>query len=138
MVVHERGTFSLLFISGHLADTSIFQIHFGAPWPLSLAAILNAKVSDAPLRRRIALEGHRFTPPEAYAAGIVDRIANCSGTSIELGTEIVLREATKLAKEISALPKQGVWGAIKTFLYKDCLEAVRLDARDLPPSPAKL
>lgn len=116
-----------------------FQVHFGAPWPLSLAAILNAKVSDPPLRRRIALEGHRFTPTEAHAAGIVDRLANCSGTSVELGTEIVLKEATKLAKEISVLPKQGVWGTIKTFLYKDCLEAVR-EHNSLPHSqmPARL
>ncbi|KAG8213075.1 hypothetical protein J3R82DRAFT_11467 [Butyriboletus roseoflavus] len=118
------------------------EVHFGAPWPLSLAAILNAKVSDASLRRRIALEGHRFTPTEAHAAGIVDRLANCSGTSVELGTEIVLKEATKLATEVSTLPKEGVWGAIKTFLYKDCLEAVQLDAREHtlpnPKMPAKL
>lgn len=110
-----------------------FQVHFGAPWPLSFTAILNAKVSDPSLRRRIALEGHRFTPNEAHVAGIVDRLASCSGTSLELGTEIVLKEAIKLAKEVSALPKQGVWGAIKTFLYKDCLEAVRLDARERAP-----
>lgn len=119
-----------------------FEIHFGAPWPLSLAAILNAKVSDPPLQRRIALEGHRFTPAEAHAAGIVDRLANCSGTGVELGTEIVLKEATKLAKEVSVLPKQGVWGTIKTILYKDCLEAVRLGVREhtLPHTrmPAKL
>lgn len=121
---------------------SFFQVHFGAPWPLSFAAILDAKVSDPSLRRRIALEGHRFTPTEAHAAGIVDRLANCSGTSVELGTEIVLKEATRLAKEVSALPKQGVWGAIKTFLYKDCLEVARLDAREHtlphPQMPAKL
>lgn len=117
---------------------SFFQIHFGAPWPLSLAAILNAKVSDPSLRRRIALEGHRFTPTEAHAAGIVDRLANCSGTSLELGTEIVLKEATKLAKEVSALPQKGVLGAIKSVLYKDCLEAVRLDAREhTPPHPQR-
>lgn len=121
---------------------SLPQVHFGAPWPLSLAAILNAKVSDPSLRRRIALEGHRFTPTEAHEAGIVDRLANCSGTSVEFGTEIVLKEAMKLAKEASAVAKQGVWGAIKTFLYRDCLQAVRLDAREHtlphPKMPAKL
>ncbi|KAG9315254.1 ClpP crotonase [Chiua virens] len=118
------------------------EVHFGAPWPLSFTSILNVKVSDPSLRRRIALEGHRFTPSEAYAAGIVDRLAKCSGTSVELGTEIVLREATKLAREVLALPKQGVWGTIKDFLYMDCLAAVRLDARErtppLPKMPAKL
>lgn len=105
------------------------EIHFGAPWPLSFAAILNTKVSDPSVRRRIALEGHRFTPSEALAAGLVDRLATCEGTGAELGTENVLQEAMKLAKEVSVLPKQGVWGSIKAFLYRDCLETVRLDAR---------
>ncbi|KAF9223482.1 ClpP crotonase [Gyrodon lividus] len=118
------------------------EIHFGAPWPLSFTAMLNAKVSDASTRRRIALEGHRFTPSEAHAAGIVDRLASCSGTGVDLGTDNVLKEAIKFAKEVSGLPKEGVWGAIKTFLYRDCLETVRLDAREhtlsLPSIPAKL
>ncbi|KAG6332491.1 hypothetical protein ID866_6593 [Astraeus odoratus] len=112
------------------------EIHFGAPWPLSFTAILNARVSDPSLRRRIALEGHRFTPSEALAAGMVDRLASLNGTGVEHATEIVLNEAIKLAMEVSALPKQGVWGAIKTFLYRDCLETVGLDARShtiLPP-----
>jgi len=118
------------------------EVHFGAPWPLSFAAILNAKVSDPSIRRRMALEGHRFTPPEAHAAGIVDRLASCGGAGADLGTENVLKEALKLAKEVSGLPKEGVWGAIKTNLYKDCLQTVRLDAREhtplLPAITAKL
>ncbi|KIK96592.1 hypothetical protein PAXRUDRAFT_825779 [Paxillus rubicundulus Ve08.2h10] len=111
------------------------EVHFGAPWPLSFTAMLNAKVSDPSTRRRIALEGHRFTPSEAHAAGIIDRVASCSGTGVDLGTENVLKEATKLAKEVSGLPKEGVFGAIKTFLYRDCLETVRLDAREHTLSP---
>ncbi|KAI6133520.1 ClpP/crotonase-like domain-containing protein [Pisolithus thermaeus] len=113
------------------------EIHFGAPWPLSFTAVLNAKVSNPSVRRRIALEGHRFTPLEALTAGLVDRLASCGGTGVELGTENVLREAMRLAKEVSALPKQGVWGSIKTFLYRECLETVRLEARThsiLPPA----
>ncbi|KAI6039812.1 ClpP/crotonase-like domain-containing protein [Pisolithus marmoratus] len=105
------------------------EIHFGAPWPLSFTAILNTKVSDPSIRRRIALEGHRFTPSEALMAGLVDRLASCGGKEVELGTESVLQEAVKLAEEVSVLSKQGVWGSIKTFLYRDCLETVRLDAR---------
>ncbi|KAL4062848.1 ClpP/crotonase-like domain-containing protein [Scleroderma yunnanense] len=112
------------------------EVHFGAPWPLSFTAILNAKVSDPTVRRRIALEGHRFTPSEALTVGLVDRLASCSGTGTELGTENVLTEAIKLAKEVSVLPKRGVWGTIKTFLYRDCLEDVGLDARThtIPPA----
>jgi len=118
-----------------------FQVHFGAPWPLSFTAILNAKVSEPIVRRRIALEGHRFTPSEALTTGLVDRIASCSGTGTELGTENVLTEAMKFAKEVSVLPKTGVWGTIKTFLYRDCLESVGLDTRThsmLPSTTAKL
>ena len=118
-----------------------FQVHFGAPWPLSFTAILNAKMSEPTVRRRIALEGHRFTPSEALTAGLVDRLASCSGTGTELGTENVLTEAMKFAKEVSVLPKTGVWGIIKTFLYRDCLESIGLDARThsmLPSITAKL
>lgn len=117
------------------------EVHFGAPWPLSFTAILNAKVSEPTVRRRIALEGHRFTPSEALTTGLVDRIASCSGTGTELGTENVLTEAMKFAKEVSVLPKTGVWGTIKAFLYRDCLESVGLDARTdsiLPSTTAKL
>lgn len=114
------------------------EIHFGAPWPLSFTAILNTKVSDPSVRRRVALEGHRFAPSEALTTGLVDRLASCGGPGAGLGTENVLQEAMKLAKEVSALPKRGVWGSIKTFLYRDCLEAIRLDARTthsiLPPT----
>lgn len=54
----------------------------------------------------------------------------------------VLTEAMNLAEEVSVLSKTGVWGIIKTFLYRDCLESVGLDARThsilVPPATAKL
>ncbi|KAG2147662.1 ClpP/crotonase-like domain-containing protein [Suillus clintonianus] len=105
------------------------EIHFGAPWPLSFTAILNAKVGSPVMRRRVALEGHRFTPSEALKAGIVDRLANLTGTSVENGTDKVLEEAMKLANEVKILASQGVWSAINTCLYKDCLEVLYSDAR---------
>ncbi|KAG1734131.1 ClpP/crotonase-like domain-containing protein [Suillus lakei] len=105
------------------------EVHFGAPWPLSFTAILNAKVGSPVMRRRVALEGHRFTPSEALKAGIVDRLANLTGTSVENGTDKVLEEATKLANEVKILASRGVWSAINTCLYKDCLEVLYPDAR---------
>jgi enoyl-CoA hydratase/carnithine racemase len=89
------------------------QVHFGAAWPLSFTAILNAKVGSPAVRRRVALEGHRFTPSEALKAGIVDRLTNLTGTSVGNGTEKVLEEAMKLAKEVKGLASQNVWGVIK-------------------------
>ncbi|KAG0708185.1 ClpP/crotonase-like domain-containing protein [Suillus ampliporus] len=118
------------------------EIHFGAPWPLSFTAILNAKVGSPVTRRRVALEGHRFTPSEALREGIVDRLANSTGKSVGNGTEEVLEGAMKLANEVKMLASRGVWGAINTYLYKDCLEVLYSDTRahevELPNRKAKL
>ncbi|KAG1821841.1 ClpP/crotonase-like domain-containing protein [Suillus subaureus] len=100
------------------------EIHFGARWPLTFTAVLNAKVGSPVIRRRVALEGHRFTPSEALEAGIVDRLANLTGTSVESGTDKVLAEAMKLANEVKILASRGVWSAINACLYKDCLEVL--------------
>lgn len=82
------------------------QIHFGAPWPLSFAALLRAKVSDPRLHRKIALEGHRFTPREALEAGFVDHI-------VQGNTAAVLAKAEEIAESVSHLAREGVWGIIK-------------------------
>ena len=108
--MHERGNGGMRLISTIAYCT---QIHFGAPWPLTFTAILNAKVGSPAVRRRAALEGHRFTPSEALKAGMVDRLANLTGTNVGNGTEKVLEEAIKLAKEVKGLASQNVWGAIK-------------------------
>ena len=65
------------------------------------------KVGDANLHRKIALEGHRFTPKEALAAGLVDHIV--PGDS----AEAVLRRARELAESVDSLAKGGAWGLIK-------------------------
>ncbi|KAJ8581032.1 hypothetical protein M405DRAFT_938489 [Rhizopogon salebrosus TDB-379] len=39
----------------------------------------------------------------------------------------------KLAKEVKGLASQNVWGVIKTYLYKDCLEAVYSDEARVHP-----
>ncbi|KAH7906848.1 ClpP/crotonase-like domain-containing protein [Hygrophoropsis aurantiaca] len=109
------------------------EVNFGAPWPLSFTALLEAKVSSPTLRRRIALEGYRMTATEALDAEIIDRLA--PGVD---GTKGVLEVAEKLAEEVAGLPKEGVCGSIKTYLYRDCLDKVGLDARknSLPLPPA--
>jgi enoyl-CoA hydratase/carnithine racemase len=59
------------------------------------------------------LEGNRFTPSEALKAGVVDRLANLTGTGVGNGAEKVLEEAMTLAKEVKGLTSQNVWGVIK-------------------------
>jgi enoyl-CoA hydratase/carnithine racemase len=68
---------------------------------------LQVKVVDANLRRKIALEGHRFTPQEALAAGLVDRIV--PGDS----AEAVLSMAREFAESVDSLARSGAWGLIK-------------------------
>lgn len=87
--------------------SSRVQVHFGSPWPLSFTTTLRVKVGDANLHRKIALEGHRFTPQEALAAGLVDRIV--PGDS----AEAVLRMTRELAESVDSLAKGGSWGLIK-------------------------
>ena len=85
---------------------TVSQVHFGATWPHSFALIARAKITDASVLRKVALEGHRFTPTEALKAGLVDAIA--SGD-----TEGVLAKAQELAQSVSDRAKPGAWGLIR-------------------------
>lgn len=90
-----------------MLNSYYYQVHFGAPWPASLAAICRCKVNDARVIRKIAQEGARFTPQESLAAGFIDIIAD-GGTS-----EDVLSAARKLALEKAGFAKTGVFGLVK-------------------------
>jgi len=98
------------------------EVHFGAAWPLSFAAILRAKVGDHRLQRKIALEGYRFTPPEALADGLLDWI-------VTGGTSAVLAKAEEVADSTCSNAQRGVWGIIKRDLYRDVLEDIAKDVR---------
>jgi len=97
------------------------EIHFGAIWPLSFTALFGAKVSDSRLHRKVALEGHRFTPQEALEAGFVDHLVNGN-------TAAVLAKAEQVAESVSHLAKEGVWGGIKSNLYRAPLEMITRDS----------
>ncbi|KZT72629.1 ClpP/crotonase [Daedalea quercina L-15889] len=92
------------------------EVHFGAGWPLSFAGVLHAKVLDGRVQRKIALEGHRFTPQEALEAGLVDHL-------VKGDTEAVITKARQVGESVSAMAVQGAWGVIKRDLYRDALEA---------------
>ena len=79
------------------------EIDFGAGWPVSFAALVRAKVSAF---REFAIEGHRFTPPEARDAGLVDEI-------VAGGTRGVLKRALEIAEEKAPKAREGAWGVIK-------------------------
>jgi len=98
------------------------EVHFGAVWPLSFAAILRAKLGDHRLQRKIALEGHRFVPSEALADGIVDHLVTGDTTT-------VITKAEEVADKISINASSGVWGLIKSDLFRDTVEAIRTNLR---------
>ncbi|KAG6832820.1 hypothetical protein H0H92_009439 [Tricholoma furcatifolium] len=87
-----------------------------------MAALLRAKVGDHRLQRKIALEGHRFTPKEAYDDGLVDHL-------ITGKTADVLAKAEEIADKFSSNAQGGTWGLIKTDLYRDTLVTFALDPR---------
>jgi len=98
------------------------EVHFGAVWPLSFAALFRAKISDHRLIRKIALEGHRFSPTEALEAGFVDHL-------VDGDTSAVMAKAEQVAAQVSSIAKEGVWGLIKSDLYRDALERIGQDMR---------
>jgi enoyl-CoA hydratase/carnithine racemase len=67
---------------------------------------LRTKVGDPLLHRKIALEGHQFSPKEALEAGLMDAVV--SG-----GTEAVIEKAMEIAESKAPLAKTGVFGLIK-------------------------
>ncbi|KZT29700.1 ClpP/crotonase [Neolentinus lepideus HHB14362 ss-1] len=101
---------------------SMNEVHFGAPWPHSFASLFRAKVASAQLQRKIALEGYRFTPPEARDAGLVDHL-------VQGNTAAVLKAAQELADRVAPLAKTGVFGLIKTDLYRNAVENMERQLR---------
>jgi enoyl-CoA hydratase/carnithine racemase len=81
------------------------EVQFGAPWPRAFAALFRAKGTNPTILRRIALEGHRFTPSELLENGMVDALA---GSSSE-----ILAQATGIASKVGVNATSGVWGLIK-------------------------
>ncbi|KAF8969252.1 ClpP/crotonase-like domain-containing protein [Flammula alnicola] len=102
------------------------EVHFGASWPHSFAALLSAKIGDHRLHRKIALEGHRFTPAEALQDGILDYI-------VKGKTADVLAKAEEIADKFSGNASMGVWGLIKANIYRNVLETVQKDIRLVNP-----
>ncbi|KAF9453438.1 ClpP/crotonase [Macrolepiota fuliginosa MF-IS2] len=102
------------------------EVHFGAVWPLSFAAIVRAKFGDHRLHRKIALEGHRFIPTEALTDGILDHLVTGN-------TAAVLSKAEEVADNLSINASAGVWGLIKSDIYRDAVETIKKNLRTTNP-----
>ncbi|KAI0316723.1 ClpP/crotonase-like domain-containing protein [Amylostereum chailletii] len=99
------------------------EVDFGANLPPSFVGIIKAKVGKPLVFRKMALEGHRFTPPEALEAGLIDVIGGSDTSS-------VLKDALTLANGKASKAKLGVWGLIKSEIYRDFIQMTR---RDIQP-----
>ena len=73
---------------------SIQELDFGAPLPEGMAAVLKHRLPPATLRK-VMFSAHRFTSPEALAAGIVDEIVDGDGEAVIARALVVAQENAK-------------------------------------------
>ncbi|KAK1222834.1 hypothetical protein PQX77_014256 [Marasmius sp. AFHP31] len=105
---------------------SMNEVLFGSNWPSSFGRLLLSRFGSGQLQRQIALEGHRFTPPEALKLGIVDYI-------VPGNTQDVLNKAEQVAAQWESNAQGGAWGLIKGGIYRDVVAGLRLDIREPTP-----
>ncbi|KAM0263783.1 hypothetical protein ACHAQJ_001101 [Trichoderma viride] len=86
------------------------EVLFGAALQPPMASLFRAKLPSNAVFRKVALEGHRFTGQEAVDNGVADALAPGG-----------LDDALKFIADKNLLekPKAGVYGTIKTEIYKD-------------------
>jgi enoyl-CoA hydratase/carnithine racemase len=73
---------------------------------------LKAKIGDHRLHRKIALEGHRYSAPEALQDGILDHIVK--GKTVD-----ILAKAEEIADKFGVNAAMGVWGLIKVNISEN-------------------
>lgn len=134
-LVYPLSFFLVLPLLSRPANSdSRIQVHFGSIWPLSFAALLRAKFPSHYLHRKIALEGHRFSPSEAQKDGLVDFLVGSDYVAKGAVEGGVLGKATELADKVGGSAKGGVWGLIKVcclvyylLLREPCIVEVACD-----------
>lgn len=87
------------------------ELVFGAPLTPAMAAIFRHKL-PALTYRTLILEAHRFTGPQAVAAGLADGLATDGITSLVKFAE---------EKDLVGKGKSGVYGTLKAEMYKDII-----------------
>lgn len=89
---------------------SFDAIHLGAHF-VGIASIIRHKLSPR-AARKMALEGHRFSPDEALDDGVVDELAR----SAEL-----IDVSTRMAGRIAGLGAHGSYGLMRKELLGDTI-----------------
>jgi enoyl-CoA hydratase/carnithine racemase len=105
--------FDLAVMRGDRGYFCLPEADLGLPFTAGMNALLLARLSP-PIAHRAMVTGHRWTGPEALAAGIVAELAS---------EQQVLERSVALATELAGKPRHGL-GAIKRGMYASALASL--------------
>jgi len=97
------------------ATMAMNELEFGAPVPLGLIAVIEAKFPTTSAIAKCLTEAHRFGAQESLSLGIVNALAP--------EAEVVQR-SLKLALEKSTRASTGVFGMIKESVYREAINTL--------------
>ncbi|GAA5841013.1 hypothetical protein JCM3766R1_006637 [Sporobolomyces carnicolor] len=100
---------------------SMNELHFGAPLPAGMAAVLSLRL-PTPVLSKVMLTAHRYDANEALKDGLVDEIV-ATGPGSDKCIERALDEADKR----KGFAESGVLVAMKRTLYAPTLAQLEID-----------
>lgn len=103
----------------------------GAPHVVTITEFMNYKLPSPEIRRKTVLEGHRFTPKELLAIGMVEQVVENPSKTDSLA---VVEAAHALARSKSVLAKTGVFGLIRKELMRSIFDVAKRDTRLVYPA----
>ena len=89
------------------------EIEFGAPIPKGMLGVITSVARQPSLQRKIVLEGHRFTAPEALEQGLIDATSK--------GQQGTLDVAVALADRLRSRCAKNAWQAIRELLKEEAI-----------------
>ncbi|GAA5941313.1 enoyl-CoA hydratase/isomerase family protein [Sporobolomyces koalae] len=99
---------------------SMNEIHFGAPLPAGMAAVLSLRLPTRVLSK-VMLTAHRYDPTEALKDGLVDEITT------EKGSDATINRALDEGDKRKGFAESGVLVAMKRTLYAPTLAQLEID-----------
>ncbi|PLW43206.1 hypothetical protein PCANC_06984 [Puccinia coronata f. sp. avenae] len=91
------------------------EVEFGAPVPLGLVAVVEAKLPTTSAAAKCLTEAHRFGAKESLSLGIVHALAP---------EDEVVQRSLKLGFEKSLRATTGVFGLIKASVYRKTIDTL--------------
>jgi len=104
------------------------ELEIGLSLPHGMVTLVKEKLPGPVAFQKACLEAYRFNAEELAQLGVVDKVVVYSTEDKKFG-EKILSEALQLAREKKVLAKTGVFGPIKTGMWKNILDAFSNDIR---------